>query len=147
MSHRVRAQLLRGRLPYKTRSRTYAWGPRNRVFYHNTSLKHRTQGKKPVSLWALCDRELTIYLMSPESTNVSNGLACGTFAMVQYLSPFYQKSIHAGDGKRTLARATALFQPSVTLISFPDNSHQFYCRYTPLQTLTIPVIIETSSEH
>ena len=32
-------------------------------------------------------------------------------------------------------------------ISFPDDPHQFYCRNTPLQTLTIPVIIETSSEH
>ena len=71
------------------------------------------------------------------------GLACGTVAMVQDISPFYRESIHAGDGWELAARATAL----CPLISFPDNFYQFNCRQTPLQTLVVAVIIETSSEH
>ena len=46
-----------------------------------------------------------------------------------------------------IASRPASYGPLSIFISFPNRSHQFNCRYTPLQTLTTPLIIETSSEH
>ena len=36
------------------------------------------------------------------------GLACGTVAMVQDISPFYKESIHAGDGWEPVLRLFVL---------------------------------------
>jgi len=68
--------------------------------------------------------------------------ACGTVATGARHELILKASIHARD-----SYASRLFRPRITLISFPDERHQLNCCYTPLQTLTIPLIIETSSEH
>ncbi|MEG3849038.1 hypothetical protein QT971_16670 [Microcoleus sp. herbarium19] len=100
-----------------------------------------------------------------QSTNVSNGSRAGSTrnkllwaqpqtslvvaaaAIAQDMSSFCKASIHADNRRSLPARATPCCAREVKLISFPDESHQFYCRYTPLQTLTIRLIIDTSSEH
>ncbi|WP_293125080.1 hypothetical protein [Microcoleus sp. bin38.metabat.b11b12b14.051] len=74
------------------------------------------------------------------------GQACMTVATGARYQSILKPSIHAGHSLRD-SYASRLFPLAVTLISFPDDPHQLNCRYTPLQTLTIPLIIETSSEH
>ncbi len=62
-------------------------------------------------------------------------------ASIWHLAPKSATDSRAGSTNN------GLFSPLYGFISFPDDPHQLSCRYTPLQTVTIPLIIETSSEH